>query len=122
YLPMHTATRIAMYAIRRVRALNPTARCCAYGLYAPMNAALLRESGVERVLGGELEREMVEGAKSLGPNIREMVSTFSIPPFPKEGKDGAPSSFISLEKLQFVVPDRSDLPRLAKYAKLKLPS
>jgi radical SAM superfamily enzyme YgiQ (UPF0313 family) len=113
YLPMHTATRIAMYAIRRVRALNRGARLCAYGLYAPMNAELLRELGVERVIGGEFERELVEWT-----NLSA-----------KEGdEDGAPTTHlssrpdVSLEKLQFVVPERSGLPRLAKYAKLKLPS
>src|SRR3954447_2922337 len=55
YLPMHTATRIALHAIRRVRALNPKARLCAYGLYAPMNADLLRELGVQTIIGGEFE-------------------------------------------------------------------
>src|SRR2546423_13993820 len=42
YLPMHTATRLALPVIARVRALNPDARLCAYGLYAPLNAELLR--------------------------------------------------------------------------------
>jgi radical SAM superfamily enzyme YgiQ (UPF0313 family) len=112
YLPMHTATRLAMHAIDRVRGLNPRARLCAYGLYAPMNAELLRELGIEKIIGGEFERELAEWVKS----------TSTTPPSPKEGKDGAPSSFVSLEKLQFVTPDRTALPRLEKYAKLKLPS
>src|SRR5688500_18968763 len=46
FLPMHTATRLAVPVIDRVRALNPRARVCAYGLYAPLNAQLLREHGV----------------------------------------------------------------------------
>src|SRR5512142_2799515 len=37
YLPMHTATRIAAAALPRLRALNPAAHLCAYGLYAPVN-------------------------------------------------------------------------------------
>src|SRR6266550_2645159 len=45
YLPMHTATRIAGDVIKKVRALNPSAHLCAYGLYAPMNAAFLRKLG-----------------------------------------------------------------------------
>ena len=49
FLPMHTATRLAMPVIDRVRALNPDARLAAYGLYAPLNAALLREHGVSIV-------------------------------------------------------------------------
>ena len=31
YLPMHTATRLALPIIDRVRAINPTATICAYG-------------------------------------------------------------------------------------------
>jgi hypothetical protein len=54
YLGMHTATRIALEALPRIRALAPGARLCAYGLYAPMNAALLRARGVSEVIGGEL--------------------------------------------------------------------
>src|SRR5262247_2350765 len=43
YLPMHTATRLAAAAIERVRVVNPNATLIAYGLYAPLNAAWLRE-------------------------------------------------------------------------------
>src|ERR1700752_4329260 len=35
HLPMHTATRLAAPIIERVRTMNPSARICAYGLYAP---------------------------------------------------------------------------------------
>jgi radical SAM superfamily enzyme YgiQ (UPF0313 family) len=118
YLPMHTATRIAMHAIRRVQGLNPKARLCAYGLYAPMNAESLREMGVERVIGGEFERELVEWTNnSTNDHPHPTLS-------PKEEKVGGEpvTAFVSLEKLQFLTPDRAGLPRLAKYAKLKLPS
>src|SRR5688572_4453463 len=55
YLPMHTATRLAAPLIDRVRSLNPAARVVAYGLYAPLNEAWLRERGVSTVLGPEAE-------------------------------------------------------------------
>src|SRR5688500_6027942 len=55
YLPMHTATRIAVDVIKRIRCLNPSALLCAYGLYAPMNERLLRKLGIETILGGEFE-------------------------------------------------------------------
>src|SRR3977135_2146432 len=42
HLPMHTATRMAGPVIAKVRQLNPSARLCAYGLYAPLNAEWLR--------------------------------------------------------------------------------
>ena len=60
FLPMHTATRMALPAIDRVRALNPSARLVAYGLYAPLNESLLRERGVETILGPEFEEALVE--------------------------------------------------------------
>ena len=59
FLPMHTATRLALPVIDRVRALNPGARLVAYGLYAPLNEALLRARGVTEVLGGEFEADLV---------------------------------------------------------------
>jgi radical SAM superfamily enzyme YgiQ (UPF0313 family) len=113
YLPMHTATRIALQAVKRVKVLNPRARLCAYGLYAPMNADLLREMGVSKIIGGEFEAELVKWAAApSNPTLS-----------PKEGaEDGAPAIPVSLAKLQFLTPDRSSLPGLAKYAKLKLPS
>src|SRR3982751_6602883 len=55
YLPMHTATRLALPVIAKVRALNPAAKLCAYGLYAPLNADFLRAAGVTTILGGEFE-------------------------------------------------------------------
>lgn len=64
YLPMHTATRLAVSAIERVRALNPKARLCCYGLYAALNESYLRGLGVETVLGGELEQRLLEWGRS----------------------------------------------------------
>ena len=55
YVGMHTATRIAVQALPRIRLLAPKAHLCVYGLYAPMNEALLRGLGVGTVLGGEVE-------------------------------------------------------------------
>jgi hypothetical protein len=63
YLGMHTATRIALEALPRIRALAPGARLCAYGLYAPMNAALLRARGVSEVIGGEFEPGLIAAAE-----------------------------------------------------------
>jgi radical SAM superfamily enzyme YgiQ (UPF0313 family) len=103
YLPMHTATRLALPVIDTVRQLNPEARLCAYGLYAPLNAALLRARGVTSFLGGEFERDLVRLA---GGQIG-LSETVASPP--------------AIPKLEFVVPDRSDLPALSRYASLVLP-
>ena len=58
HLPMHTATRLAGPVIQKARRLNPPARICAYGLYAPLNEAWLRSLGVDDVLGGEFEADL----------------------------------------------------------------
>ena len=61
YLPMHTATGIAVRALERVRKFNPTAHLCAFGLYAPVNAGLLRCLGFGTILGGEFEQGLLRG-------------------------------------------------------------
>lgn len=106
YLGMHTATRIALAALPRIRQLAPGAHLCAYGLYAPMNEPLLRGLGVGTVLGGEVEPALV----SLCRRIRS-------------GGAGVaqPERVVELGKIRFEVPDRSGLPRLSRYAKLVLP-
>ena len=98
YLPMHTATRLAAPLIERARQVNPAARVCAYGLYAPLNAAWLRDRGVE-VLGAEAEQELVD------------LITFQIPK-PKTQM---------VPRLRFIAPDRAGLPPLDQYASLRMP-
>ncbi len=58
--PMHTATRMAVPQIQLVRQLNPSARICCYGLYAPVNEEMLRTLGVTHVIGGEFERALTD--------------------------------------------------------------
>ena len=65
YMPMHTATRIAMTAVERVKAINPGAHLCFYGLYAPVNEGLLRKLGAGTILGGEFEEGLVALVKRL---------------------------------------------------------
>jgi radical SAM superfamily enzyme YgiQ (UPF0313 family) len=109
YLPMHTATRIAIKAIRIVRRINPTVHLCAYGLYAVPNAEYLRNEGIGTILGGEFEEALCKLAVQLSG-----VGTSSFP---------APlQSSISLKRQKFLVPDRSGLPALKKYARLSLPN
>src|SRR5690349_20581833 len=59
FLPMHTATRLALRAAEKVRNLNPRARLCGYGLYAPLTERSLRSAGFETVLGAEFEQDLV---------------------------------------------------------------
>ncbi len=96
HLPMHTATRMAVPQIARVRALNPSARICCYGLYAPVNEEMLRSLGVVHVIGGEFERALAD-----------VVSGRAAPVFP-----------VILDRLPFRTPDRTTLPNLHDYAGL----
>jgi len=102
YLPMNTATRLAVPVIRKLRAQNPNVHLCCYGLYAPMNEAYLRELGVHTVLGGEFEQGLRDLAARLQNHDR--------------GPQREP--LISLGRQAFVTPDRSGLPALGRYAKL----
>jgi radical SAM superfamily enzyme YgiQ (UPF0313 family) len=101
FLPMHTATRLFLPVVQRVRAVNPSVHLCAYGLYAPLNEGVLREAGVGTVIGGEFEQPLAELAGRLS------------------GQPGTTiSSRISLQRQKFQVPDRTGLPPLAAYARV----
>lgn len=107
FLPMHTATRLALPVIDRVRALNPVAHLCAYGLYAPLNASALRERGIQTILGPEFEAALVELARSLD----------GAPAFRVQAEDPTTAA---IPRLAFIAPDRRDLPPLTRYASLQV--
>ena len=65
FLPMHTATRLFLPVVEKVMAANPRAHLCGYGLYAPLNDALLRRAGCATVIGGEFEQPLVDLARRL---------------------------------------------------------
>lgn len=95
HLPMHTATRLALPRIRAARELNPAARICCYGLYAPANQEMLETLGVTHVIGGEFENalaDLIAGRSAAGGVV--------------------------FDRLQFRVPDRAGLPELRQYAAL----
>jgi len=106
HVGMHTATRIAIEALPRVRQLAPHAHVCVYGLYAPRNEVFLRERGAGTILGGEFEPSLLDLAQRL--RTGDSVAT----PF---------APVVSLDKVAFITPDRSRLPTLDRYARLILP-
>ena len=105
YVAMHTATRIAIEAIPRVRELAPGAHLCVYGLYAPMNEKLLRELGVQTVFGGEIEPALVSLMQRLRAGDGEVQT----------------EPVVNLSRIEFMTPDRHALPPLERYAHLQLP-
>lgn len=115
YVPMHTATRLAASAAQRVMELNPTAKLCFYGLYAPMNDQYLRGFGDATILGGEFE----EGLISLVRRLAGPRPPVPVEPVPAQGRALIQiEPTISLARQRFLVPDRSDLPELDRYAHL----
>lgn len=108
YVPMHTATRIAVEVIEKVKQINPDAHLCFYGLYAPMNEPFLRSLGAATILGGEFE----EGLVSLVRRLSQRPVTSGIETAPQA------EPVVSVNKQQFRVPDRTSLPPLQQYAYL----
>lgn len=101
YVPMHTATRLAIEAFKRIRALNPGAHYCFYGLYAPMNEQFLRKLGAQSIIGGEFEAPLVALVDRL-----------------VQGAEARAKSVVSLDRQKFLVPNRRGLPPLEEYAHL----
>jgi radical SAM superfamily enzyme YgiQ (UPF0313 family) len=109
-VPMHTAMRLGVRVIERLREINPTCHICCYGLYAALNSDYLLSHGADSCIGGEYEGPLVELVGSLD-----------------RGQDGSAAGVIRrqqaarpfLERLSFAVPSRGALPSLDKYARLE---
>jgi len=101
YLAMHTATRLGINAIDKIRSLNDGVKIFAFGLYAPMNEQILRSKSVDAVFSGEPE-----------PAIRDYVLSVS--------SANTREISHSLRRIEFKLPERHRLPALTEYAHLKL--
>ncbi len=113
FLPMHTATRLAVPVIARVRSLNPRARLCAFGLYAPLNESLLRDLGITDLLGAEFEDDLRRLVTA------DLATVASAPISHAVASNGNPAKPV-VPRVEFRVPDRSGLPPLARYASLRV--
>jgi radical SAM superfamily enzyme YgiQ (UPF0313 family) len=110
-VPMHTALRLGVLVAGRVRAVNPDAHVCFYGLYAGLNAEYLLAHGASSVVAGESEPVLVALADALaaGDEHREIAGL---------ARPGRPS-LPHLERLDFPLPSRCSLPPLPRYARLE---
>lgn len=109
-VPMHTAMRLGRRVAEGVRALNPEAHICVYGLYAVLNADELLGRWADSVIGGEFEepllalvRRLERGEPARGEGV---------------GVAGAPAK-PHLRRIPFAPPLRSALPPLERYAHLE---
>jgi len=107
YLPMHTATRLAAQLFPQVHEMEPRAHICCYGLYAPVNEELLRMLGVQTILGGEFEEDLLRLAERLAAG--------------DEPSAARTEPRISLARQNFLLPRRENLPPLEKYARVVMP-
>jgi radical SAM superfamily enzyme YgiQ (UPF0313 family) len=123
-VPMHTALRLGMEVARRVRALNPAAHICFYGLYAGLNAELLLAAPdgraaqgaqplADSVLGGEHEPALVALVEALEAGLPVELPGVST----RAGRSPA-----RLARTAFPAPVRDRLRGLTGYAQLETPS
>ena len=109
-VPMHTALRVGVEVIGRVRTVNPACHVAAYGLYAQLNREFLLAHGVDSVIGGEAEEPLVGLAEAL-----ESGTGHPAPGVGTAARAAAPY----LARLGFPVPSRAALPSLKQYARLE---
>ncbi len=122
HLPMHTATRLAGPVIAAARRVNPAARICAFGLYAPLNSDWLRSIGVDDVLGGEFEEDLAAIARRVQEcEPRSTPSTQSKALSAVSAASAVNVRGTVLPRIHFLVPDRLGLPALSRYATLQMP-
>lgn len=100
FLPMYTAARLSIPLIKRVKNLNPECVIVAYGLYAPVNEDFLKRNSVQKVIGGEFEQPLLDYCKSIRSGEVEN------------------NTLVSLDRQEFLLPFRDDLPDHDKYAQL----
>jgi radical SAM superfamily enzyme YgiQ (UPF0313 family) len=100
-VPMHTALVLGRRVAAHVRQANPRAHLCIFGMYATLNSALLAGEA-DTVLGPDCELQLVELAESLA--LGTAVPVVARPP----------------GRQRSLVPDRSALPALGKYARLAI--
>jgi radical SAM superfamily enzyme YgiQ (UPF0313 family) len=109
-VPMHTALRLGARVAARVRALNPAAHICFYGLYAALNAEYLLRELADSTIAGEFEEALLALARALDSG----ESPVGIPGI---GTRERPASGV-LARLPFAPPARDTLPPPRHYAHL----
>ncbi|HZO75023.1 MAG TPA: CUAEP/CCAEP-tail radical SAM protein [Ktedonobacteraceae bacterium] len=109
-VPMHTALRLGEQLAHRIRRINPSAHICFYGLYALLNAQHLLHGTIDSAIGGEYEVPLLKLVHALEEGL-----PLSIPGVYTRSASSGPS----LERTPFIIPDRSQLPPLQRYARLE---
>ena len=64
-VPMHTALRLGVHLLQRIREINPNVSICMYGLYAELNADYLLSHGVDFCISGDASIQLVGLVQSI---------------------------------------------------------
>jgi len=107
-VPMHTALRLGVEILGRLRAINPNATIGFFGLYAPLNGEELRRMGADFVLGGECEPLLVQMTEALERGDASALERYV----------QRTAAFAERTRLDFPDPSRRSLPVLSRYAKI----
>ena len=110
-VPMHTALRLGEQIARRIRALNTAAHICFYGLYASLNEDYLLQELIDSAIGGEFEEPLLQLLAALEDGASVSIPGVSTP---------LNSSQPWLQRAPQILPQRSVLPALDRYARLEL--
>jgi len=94
-VPMHTAMRLALRVVERIRSRRPGLAVCFFGLYAGMGRELTLTAPADAVIAGEFEAGLVAWAN---------------------GSD--PGAVVQLQRSKGPVPIRELLPELDRYTHL----
>lgn len=131
-VPMHTALRLGVKAVERIRSINPACRIALYGLYATLNARTLFARGADFIVGGECEEPLVRLAQDLdadgsgervdGVNTTQRAPGARVPGAVVPAAPGESARVPAapwLRRIDFAVPQRASLPPLERYARLE---
>jgi radical SAM superfamily enzyme YgiQ (UPF0313 family) len=115
--PMHTAMRLGVRLAERVRALNPGAHICLYGLYATLHADVVVGRQADSVIGGEYETPLVALADRLAAGRAAPGGEAPLPGVRLGEADGG----VFLGRQRWQLPARDGLPGLDRYAHVETP-
>ncbi|GAC1361762.1 MAG: CUAEP/CCAEP-tail radical SAM protein [Ktedonobacteraceae bacterium] len=113
-VPMHTALRLGEQIALRVRAINPKAHICLYGLYALLNAEHLLQGTIDSAVGGEYEVPLLNLIMALAQAETETPPADVPGVYTRTAQSGP-----WIVRTPFVVPERKHLPALDQYARLQ---
>ena len=94
-VPMHTALRMGVRVIERIREVNPQCHICCYGLYGALNSDYLLKNGADSCIGGEYEEPLVALVEQLESGAED-----DLPGVIRRGAEATPY----LSRLTFAVP------------------